>query len=184
MSVTSGFSPILGPVMTVLILGTLPSQQSLKKQQYYGHPQNAFWRVMGELFDAGPQLPYEERTRRLPAHGIAVWDVLASGTRPGSMDAAIDENTARPNDFAGLHARHPELEMVCFNGQAAARLFRRLVPAKVRKSFDAVSFVTMPSTSPAYAAMSFADKLQQWAIVATAARPTNLDASGGRHHVS
>jgi len=168
MSVTTGFSPILGPIMNILILGTLPSQQSLRQQQYYGHPRNVFWRIMGELFDAGPQLPYEERTQLLPTHGIAVWDVLASGTRPGSMDAAIDEKTARPNDFAGLHARHPELQMVCFNGQAAARLFRQLVPSKVQESFDAVSFVTMPSTSPAFAAMSFADKLKRWAIITAA----------------
>jgi len=164
--VTSGFAPILGIDANVLILGTLPSQQSLKKQQYYGHPRNAFWPIMGELFSTGPEIPYEERTQLLVRRGIAVWDVLESGSRPGSMDAAIDDSSARPNDFEGLYAGHPELRLVCFNGQAAARLFQQLVPDYVRDSFRSVSFVTMPSTSPAYAAMSFADKLQHWAVIA------------------
>lgn len=166
MDVTAGFAPILGIDANVLILGTLPSQQSLKKQQYYGHPRNAFWPIMGELFSAGPEIPYEERTQLLVQNGVAVWDVLESGCRRGSMDAAIDEISAKPNDFGGLYAGHPELRLVCFNGQAAARLFHRLVPNDVRESFESVRFVTMPSTSPAYAAMSVADKLQRWAAIA------------------
>jgi hypoxanthine-DNA glycosylase len=165
MDATTGFSPILGAEAHTLILGTLPSQQSLMKQQYYGHPRNAFWPIMGELFAAGPEFPYAERTQLLSRHGIAVWDVLKSGHRPGSMDAAIDVASAIPNDFGKLYTRHPELTLVCFNGQAAGRLFRDLVPDEVQESLDAVRFVTMPSTSPAYAAMSFADKLDRWAII-------------------
>ena len=166
MDVTAGFPPLLGSEMRVLILGTLPSQQSLKRQQYYGHPQNAFWRIMGELFGAGPEFSYERRTRTLASHGIAVWDVLASGTRPGSMDAAIVESSVIANDFNTLRTRHPELRLVCFNGKAAARLFERLVADDVRESFGAVRFVTMPSTSPAYAAMNYEAKLARWAEVA------------------
>jgi double-stranded uracil-DNA glycosylase len=165
MNATSGFAPILGQEATVLILGTLPSQQSLRIQQYYGHPQNAFWRIMGELIGAGPELPYEVRTGLLASKGFAVWDVLASGTRPGSMDAAIDAKSALPNDFESLTAIHPELSLVCFNGKAAAKLFRQLVPTTVQRSFRAARFVTMPSTSPAYAAMGFSDKLEKWATI-------------------
>ena len=165
MDVTAGFPPILGSEARVLILGTLPSQQSLKKRQYYGHPQNAFWRIMGELFGAGRELSYEQRTRILVSNGIAVWDVLASGTRPGSMDAAIVEKSVVANDFATLRVQHPELRLVCFNGKAAARLFERSVGNDVRESFEAVRFVTMPSTSPAYAAMSYEAKLVRWADV-------------------
>lgn len=167
MQVTQGFAPILGPVARVLILGTLPSQQSLKRNQYFGHPRNAFWPIMGELFGAGPELPYAKRTQLLQHHEIAVWDVLRSARRAGSMDAAIEKKDASPNNFAALHAAHPELELVCFNGQAAARLFKRLVPPDVQESFGSVRFVTMPSTSPALAAMSFADKLSCWSKIAT-----------------
>ncbi len=165
MDTTAGFLPILGAEARVLILGTLPSQQSLVKQQYYGHPRNAFWPIMGELFGAGPELDYFERSRQLSSKGIAVWDVLESGHRPGSMDAAIDEKTAAPNDFGNLSTQHPELRLVCFNGQAAARLFRKFVPADIQESFGAVRFVTMPSTSPAYAAISFEEKLRRWAVI-------------------
>ena len=94
-----------------------------------------------------------------------MWDVLKSGQRPGSMDAAIAENTAVPNDFGSLYRDHPELELVCFNGQAAARLFRKLVPDEIQESFVAVRFVTMPSTSPAYAAINFEEKLQRWTAI-------------------
>jgi len=163
---TIGFLPILGSEANVLILGTLPSQQSLIKQQYYGHPRNAFWPIMGELFGAGLDKVYADRAGLLSSYGIAVWDVLKSGSRPGSMDAAIDESSAVPNDFERLYSLHPEIRLVCFNGQAAGRLFRRLVPMSVQESFGAVRFVTMPSTSPAYAAMSFEEKLQQWSAIA------------------
>lgn len=162
---TRGFPPILGEQVSTLILGTLPSQQSLLKGQYYGHPRNAFWPIMGKLFDAGPEVAYAERARLLSSKGIAVWDVLQSGSRPGSMDAAIDKSSAVPNDFATLYSNHPELKLVCFNGQAAERLFRKLVAMDIQESFAAVRFVTMPSTSPAYAAMQFAEKLQHWSIV-------------------
>ncbi len=165
MDATTGFSPILGAEAHTLILGTLPSQQSLMKQQYYGHPRNAFWPIMGELFAAGPKIPYVERTQLLSRHGVAVWDVLKSGHRPGSMDAAIDVESAIPNDFGNLYTSHPELTLVCFNGQAAGRLFRDLVADEVQHSLGAVRFVTLPSTSPAYAAMNFADKLDRWAII-------------------
>ncbi len=160
-----GFPPILGAEARVLVLGTLPSQQSLIKNQYYGHPRNAFWPIMGELFGAGPNVPYVERTSLLSDGGIAVWDVLKSATRAGSMDSAIDEGSATPNDFAGLCSDHPELQLLCFNGQAAERLFRKRVPSEVQESFDGVRFVTMPSTSPAYAAMGFEEKLARWSEI-------------------
>ena len=95
-----GFAPIAAEGIHTLILGSLPSQQSLEKQQYYGNPQNAFWRIMGELFGAGPDLPYHERTVRLTDHGIGVWDVLQSSVRPGSMDSDIRPDTAVANVMA------------------------------------------------------------------------------------
>ena len=161
----SGFPPIASPDARVLILGSLPSQLSLQKQEYYGNPQNVFWRVMGDLFDAGPTLPYAERADRLTRNGIAVWDVLRSSFRPGSMDADIDEATAIPNDFQAFFLHHPQLRMLCFNGKKAARLYERLVAAEGFGSIDKLDCKTMPSTSPAYAAMRYADKVRQWSAI-------------------
>lgn len=168
-SLTTGFPPLLGRRPRVLVLGTLPSQKSLQKQQYYGHPQNAFWPIMGSLFGAGPDLPYAERVAVVTRARVAVWDVLGSSVRPGSMDADIDIGSATPNDFTALLSSNPDIELVCFNGQAAARLFLRLVAPSLETRSNTPDYRTLPSTSPAYASMSFTDKLDRWRIVRTVA---------------
>lgn len=158
----TGFPPLAAPDAVVLVLGTLPSRASLEMKQYYAHPRNAFWRIMGEFFDAGPELPYRERVDRLLSHRVAVWDVLQSSLRPGSLDAAIDLATARANDFADFFASHAEVRLVCFNGLKAADLFARLVSAGPAATRPGLRFLTCPSTSPAHAALSFEDKLERW----------------------
>ena len=164
-SETTGFPPILGDDARVLVLGSLPSVMSVRKGEYYGHPQNAFWKIMGELFGAGPDLDYASRAARLTGAGVAVWDVLAASVRPGSMDADIDPATARPNDFTKLFRDHTSIGLVCFNGQAAARFYQRLVAPGLEKGSNTLHYETLPSTSPAYASVSFADKLQKWRVV-------------------
>ncbi len=153
-----GFPPILGRAPRVLVLGTLPSRKSLEKQQYYGHPQNAFWKIMAAL--VGASGAYTERCSVLAEHGIAVWDVLARSVRPGSMDADIDLATAVANPLADLVATNDSLGLVCFNGRKARQLFDRLVGVD---AFDRpLEFVTLPSTSPAFAAMSLDEKISRW----------------------
>lgn len=163
--ISFGFDPIAAPHATVLILGSLPSRQSLQKREYYGNPRNAFWHVMGELFAAGPDLPYAARAEKLRGHGIAVWDVLRSSARSGSMDAAIDPTTATPNDFGTFFDEHPMLELLCFNGKKAAELYERLVVPQGISTIENIEFRTMPSTSPAYASMSIDEKICHWAAV-------------------
>ena len=155
---SSGFPPIAGPDARVLVLGTLPSQASLAAGQYYAHPQNAFWKIMAEI--AGAAGDYEARREALIAAGIAVWDVLASSVRPGSMDADIEMASAVPNDFNGFLGDHGSVELVCFNGQKAEQLFRRFVEPVLDR--PEIRTVRMPSTSPAYASMSVAQKLSAW----------------------
>lgn len=164
----TGFEPIAVPDATVLILGTLPSVLSLEKHEYYGNPQNAFWRVMGELFDAGPELPYADRSQRLGRRGIAIWDVLQSAARRGSMDTAIEFDSATPNDFRAFYDAHPKLELVCFNGKKAAELYERLVVRQGKGSIvpaDNKAMRTLPSTSPAHASMTFAEKVRHWSVI-------------------
>lgn len=160
-----GFAPVAGINATTLILGSLPSQRSLQTGEYFAHPRNVFWRIMGELIDAGPDLPYPARVERMLAARLAVWDVLASAVRPGSLDAAIDRETAKPNDFGLFLREHPGIRRVCFNGQQAAAMFERLVKPGIAEQTDGLGFVTLPSTSPAHAAMSFEEKLRNWSIV-------------------
>ena len=165
----SGFAPIASSGAKLLVLGSLPSQLSLQKQQYYGNPQNKFWQLMGELFAAGPALPYAERVDRLAACGVAVWDVLRSSVRPGSMDSAIEQSSAVANDFAVFFAQPPDIRLVCFNGQKAAQLFARMVAPGLDAPCKTLRYQTLPSTSPAYASMSFEKKLEHWSLLKTVA---------------
>lgn len=159
------FPPIARRDARVLILGTAPSLQSLSRKQFYGHPQNAFWRIMGELFDAGLDLPYAQRKRILVKHGIAVWDVLEACERPGSMDHDINAASVQPNDFVSFLARHRQIAQVFFNGHTAEKLFRRHVLESLGERADSLVFARLPSTSPAHAGRSFAEKLKEWKMV-------------------
>ena len=140
----------------VLVLGSVPSQRSIADHQYYAHPQNAFWRIMGEL--VGATGDYSQRCAALVEHRIALWDVLAASVRPGSMDADIDLESAQVNDFELFFRSHPGVGRLCFNGRKAAEMFARFV------RLDAVpeETVVLPSTSPAFAAMTFDNKLARW----------------------
>ncbi len=155
---STGFAPIVRSNASILILGSLPSERSLQAGQYYAHPQNAFWRIMRDL--TGAEGAYEERCATLVDHGIALWDVLRQSVRPGSMDADIDLETAACNDFDGFLSAHRHIALICFNGKKAAQLFQRFVV--VDKAYLPGRFGTLPSTSPAYASMTYDDKLARW----------------------
>jgi len=165
MGISTGFPPIVGPDATVLVLGSLPSRKSIEASEYYAHPQNAFWRIMGGLFGAGLDIPYAKRTVLLKRNNIAVWDVLASSDRPGSMDSDIDISTAKPNDFSSFLKTYCKIRLVCFNGQKAAGMFEHMVLSRHGELPSDLRYETLPSTSSAFAAMSFEEKLRKWSIV-------------------
>lgn len=146
----------------VLLLGSLPGERSLQAGEYYAHPTNAFWWLMGEVL-AEPDLrarPYPERLDLLKAHGIGLWDVIATARRQGSLDTAIRDATER--DLAGFAGRLPHLRMIGFNGGTAARRGRRQLA-----HLDAGwALVDLPSSSAAYAALSRAAKLDVWRGIA------------------
>lgn len=160
-----GFPPIADERARVLVLGSLPGQVSLRQQQYYAQAQNTFWKIMGRLFGAEPNLPYLERSQRLIAHGVALWDVCASAQRPGSMDAAIRHASVVPNAFAAFFEAHPQIELLCFNGAKAAELYRRAVLPDLPSGLQSIRSETLPSTSPAYASMAFEEKLARWSSI-------------------
>jgi TDG/mug DNA glycosylase family protein len=158
------FPPIAAPDATLLILGSMPGKASLLANQYYAHPRNAFWLIMGELFDAGPDLPYARRVRVLKRAGIAVWDVLASCTRGSSLDSDIDEDSIVANDFASFFRAYPRIERVFFNGAKAETSFRRHVLPRLAAT--TLRLKRLPSSSPANASWSHARKLRAWRTVA------------------
>jgi TDG/mug DNA glycosylase family protein len=157
---SQGFPPVAGKSPTVLVLGSLPGRASLEAGQYYAQPRNAFWRIMGELCGAGPELHYERRLEALTAAGVAVWDVLFEAVRTGSLDANIVASTQRVNDVAGLIAANASLKVVAFNGRKAADVYRRKIAPDVSRQGLLLS--TLPSTSPAYASLGIDEKLAAW----------------------
>jgi len=155
------FPPIENPQASILILGSMPGKASLRAGQYYAHPRNAFWTIMGELVGAVPGLSYPERIEKLRSAGIALWDVLACCARDGSLDADIVEDTISPNDFNGFFLRHTQIAQVYFNGGMAEKCFQRYVLPTLE--VQPLNFKRLPSTSPAHASMSYAQKLNVWA---------------------
>ncbi|HYC98584.1 DNA-deoxyinosine glycosylase [Brevundimonas sp.] len=140
------FDPVVDAHTRLLILGSLPGDASLKAGQYYGHPQNAFWRLIGGVIGRDlAALPYDERLAALKAAGVGLWDVIASAERPGSLDAAIRQPEAA--DLRGLVAGLPELRAVAFNGGTAAKLGRALLA----NASEQVVLIDLPSSSPAHA---------------------------------
>lgn len=155
----SGLAPLAQPGARVLILGSMPGAESLARQQYYAHPRNLFWPLMSELTGLDASSPYQQKMHALTRRGIAVWDVIASCQRSGSLDSAI--RNEQVNDFAAFFKSQPDLAVIAFNGAKAWQSFKRhvvtagSVPANVK-------LISMPSTSPAHAAMTYDEKLQHW----------------------
>ena len=154
----SSFAPVTAPDTRVLILGSLPGERSLAEGRYYAHPQNQFWRLVGGVIGRELEaLDYGARLDALLAAGIGLWDTVASANRQGSLDAAIRE--AEHNPLADLAATLPELRAVAFNGATSARTGRALLAG------SACALLPLPSSSPAYAAMPFAEKLRLWRAI-------------------
>lgn len=140
----------------------MPGEMSLRMGQYYAHRQNAFWKIMGDLFDAGRELTYDERIARLQSHKVGLWDVMMSCQRAGSLDSAIARESILPNDFATLYAGMPALTHVFFNGIKAEETYRRHVLPALGAHYTHLQYTRLPSTSPAHAGMPYAQKLEAW----------------------
>lgn len=140
----------------------MPGVASLRAGEYYAHPRNAFWRIMAELFGVDPDAPYRARIAALLAERVALWDVLASCTREGSLDSDIDEASIVANPVADFLRSHPAIEALCFNGAKAHAAYRRHVLPGLAGDGRPIVVNRLPSTSPAHASLSYPEKLEAW----------------------
>jgi len=157
------FNPIEDSRAEILILGSMPGRASLAAEQYYAHTQNAFWRIMAELLQFDRTSTYEVKIQALKSAHIALWDVLQSCKREGSLDAMIERDTQIANDFQSFFQTHPHITQVFFNGAKAESLFRQHVQQDLTNNTR--NYLRLPSTSPAHAAMSFERKLDAWRMI-------------------
>jgi len=142
----------------MLVLGTLPGEESLRRGEYYAHPRNLFWPVIFALFGEPPALNYAQRLAFLTAHRIAVWDVCEMGEREASADSTI--RMERPNAIGRLLDQHPQIRAVAFNGIGARRLHDRHFQRRAE-----LTYLALPSTSPAHATIDFSAKLARWTVL-------------------
>lgn len=158
------FAPVVNTRTRILVIGSMPGEASLRARQYYAYAHNQFWRLMFDLLEHGrTPRDYEDKLHTLLAHGIGLWDALARCERTGSLDAHITRPV--PNDFPALFAQFPQVHALLFNGQAAAQHFKRAFgfpPDKI--------CLVLPSTSPAHAALSYAQKKDRWQAALARAR--------------
>ncbi len=154
------FEPVVDGRSRILILGSMPGKESLRKQQYYGHAQNAFWKLMSALLNEPHYEDYEKRLDMLLRNSIALWDVIQSCERKSSLDSDI--KNAEAHDFAAFFAAHPNIRRVFFNGHMAYNTFAR----QVGFEFNEIVFERLGSTSPAHA-ISFEKRLTDWKRILT-----------------
>lgn len=161
MSAITSFPPVAAADARILILGSIPGKESLRRQQYYAHPRNLFWRIIGEIFGGVADDPYPERLKTLTANRIALWDVIGACLRPSSLDSDIDETSIKVNDFSHFLDVHPHIEMLLFNGGKAEQTFKRRVLPTLNTQKRPL-LLRLPSTSPANAGCSYGEKLATW----------------------
>ena len=165
MGTITGFPPIANSKAVVLILGSMPSTRSLEDQQYYAHPRNDFWHIMISLLSDARCLEYEQRKELLLQNRIALWDVLNTCQRKGSLDASIKNETVVVNDFGNFYSEHPQIKSVFFNGTRAQQEYNKRVLPTLDQRFSGINYVRLPSTSPAMASLSREQKLQAWRVI-------------------
>ncbi len=147
------FSPVVDENSRILILGSIPSVKSLEAQEYYAYPRNAFWFIMAEIFDFKQNLEYKKRLNLLLQNGVALFDVIGSCKREGSLDSAIKE--IEHQDFDSFFKKYPNIKCVFCNGNKAYVEFCKIYKGKME-------IFKLPSTSPANARMTREEKLKAW----------------------
>ena len=160
-TVTS-FPPLSSADAELLILGSMPGKASLRANQYYAHPRNAFWCLIESIYGVDRQLPYKDRCEQLQYHKVAVWDVLNTCIRKSSLDADIIGTSIVANDFEHFFTAHQNIRCIFFNGAMAEKSYRRYVLPGLPAAMGGIPTVRLPSTSPAHAAMNIEQKLALW----------------------
>lgn len=143
----------------------MPGIASLQAARYYAHPRNGFWPILEALWEIPAEAPYSSRTLAAKRAGLAIWDVLASCRRATSLDSRIEPASIVVNDFAAFFRSHPAIRCIAFNGATAATLYRRHVLPRLDPPARDLRTVQLPSTSPAHAGMTLADKCRAWAAL-------------------
>lgn len=155
-----GLEPLIGKNARILILGSLPGDESIRKQEYYGNPNNMFWDVMSGILGKNAPISYPEKVEYLKRHGIALWDVLHAAEREGSLDANIRKEEF--NDIAKLLSEHPSLEVIAINGGKAEKSFRKYLRMNPVLSSRRICYCTSTSGMSRCSGWNLERLIRQW----------------------
>jgi double-stranded uracil-DNA glycosylase len=164
MSLLHSFEPLIGQRPKVLILGSMPGVKSLQDQQYYAHPRNTFWPIMGALFSIEWSENYAQRVQQIQQLPVILWDVLQSCHREGSLDSNIRSDQLQANAIPQLLLDYPTLSLIAFNGATSEKMFKQHVIRHISYP-DRYTLLRLPSTSPAHAGKSFQQKMEEWSVI-------------------
>ena len=154
----SGFAPVIDKNTEILILGSLPSDISILKGEYYANPQNQFWKIIFTIFNNGvPIVDYKEKLALLLKNKIGLWDVLTEAIRPGSLVSNIKQEVL--NDFSGLFTDYPKIRLLAINGDKAFNLY-----LKKRAGLPQKELVRLTSSSPANTSKNVLLKVKEWQV--------------------
>lgn len=159
------FSAVALADAKVVILGSIPGDESLRQQQYYAHPRNAFWYILQRHFNTSGPLTYTGKIELAQQHGVALWDVMRCCIRPGSLDSNIDNKTIVVNEFESFFCAHKKLVSVIFNGVKAEQEYIKRVLPTLSTKHRKLELIRLPSTSPAMATMNREQKYLVWCEV-------------------
>ena len=159
-----GFPPLSRPDARTLILGSMPSRESLVQSRYYAHPRNSFWPIVAAIFGL-TGTDYQKTVDQLTGNGVAVWDVLKTCFRSGSLDSHIDDRSIITNDFKQFFSNHPDISRIFFNGAKAESVYLKHVLPGLEGASAAIKLQRLPSTSPAHASMNLEQKKEAWRVI-------------------
>ncbi len=162
MSKITGFPPVADSDAELLILGSMPGIKSLEDNEYYAHPRNSFWYILQRIFNSAEPGNYAEKQQLLKSNKIALWDVIKSCSRKGSLDSSIEKSSIIPNDFTSFFREHMNIRKIIFNGAAAEKAYKKHVRCNSPVRDGGTGFFRLPSTSPAYASLSKEEKYNIW----------------------
>lgn len=160
-----GFPPVFADNARILILGSMPGRASLQAGQYYAHPHNAFWPIVETLLGISSPLSYSHRIGLLTRERIALWDVLRTCVRNGSLDSSIMPSSIIANNFSSFFEAAPGIQAIFFNGLTAEREYTRRVIPTLPDRYAALPSYRLPSTSPAMAGLTRPQKLERWRLI-------------------
>lgn len=153
----SCMKPIYDKNSKIIILGSLPSEKSIENQEYYNNPTNHFWKIISFVFEKRiiEFSNYEDKIMFLKKHNIALWDVISTADRIGSLDKNIKNESY--NDLYSFIIKN-DIKKVFVNGSKAEKSLKKYM----KLNNINLEYKLLPSSSSANFRYTLKEKINLW----------------------